>query len=300
MPKLFLVLFLFMAQSLTAQELICDVKVTYENVQQTDPSVFRNLEEKVRAFMNGTKWTTDKFEEEERIDCSLYLDILSEEGQNQFKAMATIKSTRPVYNSTYNSVMLDVIDNDFIFEFDPFTIIEYRQGEFSNNLTASLAFYAYTILGLDYDSFAMNSGKQYHEKARDIVMQASSTPFPGWTQNNTNNKGNLSKYWLNTNLTDNRYSPFKRIYYDYHRKILDGLYEKPQDSWDQMTKTLTMMDDFYKQNRNSPIVYMFFDAKSREIVNVMQKASPAQKQEVSELAQNIDPTNTKIYKTLNK
>ncbi len=297
---LYCLLFAMFAKAGFAQELNCEVKVTYENVQQADLSIFNNLESKIFSFLNDTKWTNEKFEDQERIQCSFYLDILSEESQNTYKAMATIKSTRPVYNSTYNTVLLDVIDTDFIFEFDPFTVLEYRQGEFSNNLTASLAFYAYTIIGLDYDSFKINGGNPYHDKAEDIVMQASTSNYPGWNQSNTNNKGQVSKYWINNNLTDPRYNTFRSLFYDYHRKALDNLYETPRDSWSTITNVMLKMDRFYKQNRNLAVVYIFFDAKAQEIVDIMQKASPAQKQKVAEMAQNIDPINTKIYKSLTK
>lgn len=283
-----------------AQELSCEVKVSYENVQQTDPSVFRSLEEKISAFLNERKWTNEKFEPEERIQCSFYLNILSEVNQNRFKAQATIKSTRPVYNSSYNTVVLDVIDNDFEFDFDPFAVIEYRKNEYVDNLSASLAFYALTIIGLDFDSFKQNGGYRYHKEANQIVNQATGAPFPGWTQSSTNNRGSVNKYWISQNLTENRYFTFKREFYNYHRNVLDQLYDEPQDSWKNMEAIIKRLEAFHKQNRNLQIMYLFFDAKSDEIVDVMSKATPAQKRSVSEKCQEMDPLNTKQYKTLLK
>jgi len=301
MHKLYSIFFLLVFPLFgSAQELNCEVKVTFENIQQTDPSVFRNLEQKISAFLNERRWTNDQFDPEERIDCSFYLNILSEVSQNRFKAQAVIKSTRPVYNSTYETVVLDVIDNDFEFEFDPFTVIEFRKNEFVDNLSSSLSFYALTIVALDYDSFAMNSGSRYHNEANRIVRQAASSPFPGWNQSNTNNRGNVSKYWISQNLTENRFYNFKREFFNYHRNVLDQLYDEPQQSWKNMESVITNLEKVHEQNRNLQIMYLFFDAKGEEIVKVMDKATPAQKRSVSEKCMAIDPINTKIYRTLTK
>ncbi len=292
--------FILLSFSSHCQELLCDVKVTTENVQQTDPSVFRSLEEKVRTFLNGTIWTSDKFDEDERIQASFYINIIDELGQDKFRAQTTIKSTRPVYDSDYETVMFDLIDNDFEFVFDPYTILEYRQGEYSDNLTAMLAFYAYTIIGIDYDAFSFDGGASFHDKAQDIVNQAATSSFPGWIATSSNNKGNKSKYWINRNLTEARYKPLKKITYDYHRNVLDQLYENPQESWKVLTSTLEGLQRFQKNNRNLPMIYMFFDAKNQEIVNIMEKASPAQKAQVYEVCTTIDPVHNKIYKALKK
>lgn len=301
MHKLLSLFFIiFFAQITFSQELNCDVRVTYENVSQNDPSIFRNLEEKIRNFLNETVWTNDNFAEEERIDCSCYLNIINETDMNRFEATATIKSSRPVYNSTYNSVVLDIIDKDFEFEYDPYTVLEYRENDFANNLTSSLAFYALTMIGLDYDSFQMNGGNLYHQKAQQIVQNATSAPFPGWTQSNTNNGGNLSKFWLSNNLTENRYTVFKTQFYNYHRQGLDQLYDEPREAWQSIENVINSLAKFQEQNRNLPIMYAFFDAKAEEIVNVMSKAQTSQKLKMSEQLQELDPINSKLYKSLQK
>lgn len=283
-----------------AQELNCDVRITYENLRQTDPAAFRTMEEKIRSFLNETAFTKDAFDEEERINCTFNINILRETGLNQYQAQATIVSTRPVYNSTYETVLLDVIDKDFFFEFDPYAILEYRENEFANNLTSMLAFYAYTIIGLDYDSFEKNGGKEYHDRARQIVQNAQSTPYPGWTQSNTNNGGDLSKFWINNNLTETRYTTFRNNFYEYHRNGLDQLYDDPQESWETITKVATSFANFNQSNRNLPIMYIFFNAKAEEIVEIMEKASPNQQQKVVESCIEVDPTNNKLYKSLLK
>lgn len=293
-------LFCVISISAVGQELNCDVRVTYENLRQTDPATFRSLEDKIRVFLNETAFTNDEFKEEERIDCTCNINILTEAGMNQFQAQATIVSTRPVYNSTYETVLLDVIDKDFQFEFDPYVILEYRENDFANNLTSMLAFYAYTMIGLDYDSFEQNGGRQYHEKARQIVQNATATPYPGWTQSNTNNGGDMSKFWINQNLTEARYSSFKNNFYNYHRNGLDLLYENPQEAWKTITEVSTNFQNFNKQNRNLPIMYVFFNAKAEEIVEIMAKATPLQQQKVVESLQEVDPANTKLYKSLLK
>lgn len=301
MQKLFNIFALMMLTcTLQAQELNCEVNVTFENVTQTDPTVFRNLEQKIQAFLNETKWTNNDFDTEERINCTINLNILSEVNQNSYRAQATIKSTRPVYNSTYETIVLDVIDNDFEFEYDPFVVIQYRENQFVDNLSASLAFYALTIIGLDYDTFSQNGGLKYHREAAQLVNQGAATQFPGWTQANSNNRGDVSKYWISQNLTENRFFNFKREFYNYHRQVLDILYDEPQDAWNNMENMLNRLEQFHKQNRNLQILYIFFDAKAEEIVNVMEKATPSQKQTVAEKCEVMDPLNTKLYRTLIK
>ena len=280
------------------QELNCDVEVSYENIRQTDPSVFRTLENKIFQFLNETAWTNDAFDEDERINCSFYLNITNEVSLNTFQATATITSTRPVYNSTYNSVVFDVIDKDFEFEFDPYTVLEYRENDFANNLTSSLAFYAYTIIGLDYDSFINGGGRQYHETARQIVQNASSSPYPGWTQSNTNNGGDVSKFWINNNLTEARYNLFRTNFYSYHREGLDQLYDEPRKSWEALTSSIESLHRFHRQNRNMAMMYVFFEAKAQEIVDIMSEAPNAQQQAVAEACIEMDPLNNKLYKAL--
>lgn len=258
------------------------------------------MEKNIWTFLNETAFTDDQFEEEERINCTFNINIIKEVGLNQYQAQATIVSTRPVYNSTYETVIFDLIDKDFYFEFDPFSTLEYRENEYANNLTSMLAFYAYTIIGLDYDSFAYNGGRKFHEIARQIVQNAQASPYPGWTQADTNNGGDLSKYWISNNLTEARYNSFKTNFYEYHRNGLDKLYENPQDSWETITDVTTSLAAFNKQNRNLPIIYIFFNAKAQEIVDIMGKANPNQQQKVVESCLEIDPLNNKLYKSLLK
>jgi len=301
MQKLFnLLALLLLSSSLHAQELNCEARVTFENVQQTDPTLFRAMEEKIQAFLNETKFSNSDFAQEEKIDCTFYLNILSEVSQGTFNAQATIKSTRPVYNSSYETILLDVIDSDFEFQYDPFVVIEYRKNEFVDNLSASLTFYALTMLGLDFDSFAQNGGLKYHREAAQIVAQAAGTQFPGWTAANTNNRGDISKYWISQNLTENRYFNFKREFYNYHRTVLDNLYDDPQLAWQSMEFVIQSMEQFADKNRNLPLIYIFFDAKAEEIVNIMEKATPSQKRVVAASCETMDPLNTKLYRSLIK
>ncbi len=294
------ILFFLILISAEAQELNCEVKVTTEDIQVTDPSVFRELERKIFEFLNNTKWTTEKFEEQERIDCSFYLNILRESGPDQFDAVATIKSSRPVYNSVYNTVILDVHDKDFVFTFDPFTTLEYRQNEFANNLTASLAFYAYTIIGLDFDSFGRSSGRPYHAKAKQLVEIAATEPYPGWKVGSTNNRGNLSKYWISENLTNNKYMNIRHAYYDYHRQGLDQMYSNPQAGQRTILNALKRLQTLNKQNKNLPMMALFFNAKRDEIVGVFSKASPSLKNNVVNIVMEIDLANDRTYRKLLK
>lgn len=293
-----LFLFLFFCFHVSAQELNCDVRVSYENIQQTDPTVFRGLEDKIRTFMNETVWTSEEFQNNERIDCSVYLNIKKELDLNKYSATATIKSTRPVFNSSYTTVVLDIIDNDFDFEYDQYTVFQYRENDFANNLTASLAFYAYTIIGLDFDTFSVNSGMEYHKKAQEIVQTASSSPYSGWTQSKTNNNGQISRYWINQNLTNSKFSQFKSAYYEYHREGLDQLFDEPSQAWERIANVIYRVERIDNKDRNLALTYMFFKAKAQEIVDILKKAPVRIRSGVSEKAMKVDPLNSRIYKQL--
>jgi len=294
------VFFCLGSQILSAQELNCDVKVTYENIQVTDPSVFRDLEKQIFDFMNNTKWTRDKFEAQEKIDCSIYINILKELSLNKFSAQATIKSSRPVYNSSYTTVVFDVIDKDFEFNFDQFSVLQYRETEFADNLTSSLAFYALTIIGMDYDSFQRNGGARYHKQAQEIVATATSANAPGWTANTTNNRGNVSKFWISENLTNPKYKNYSLAIYDFHRNGLDKMYDNPNVAWRGVLNSLKKIQTINKERRNLPILSTYFNAKSDEIVGIFSKAPGNLKTEAANIALEVDVARTKTYKKLLK
>jgi len=291
---------LMLAPSLLAQELNCDVNVTYENIQPDDPNLFKDLEQNIRDFMNDTVWTRDEFQPQERINCSIYIDIVKEISLDQFSATATIKSSRPVFNSDYKTVVFDLVDRDFEFKYDQFITLSFKESEYSDNLTSMLAYYAYTIIGLDYDTFQRGSGLRHFKKAQDIVNSASSSPFPGWTANNTNNRGELTKYWLNENLLNPKYRNIRDAYYDYHRNGLDHMYDDPQIAYRSTIAAVKRLKIVNQQRRNLPMIYTFFNAKSDEITGLFSDAPTTFKTQIVNLVTELDPINSRKYEAILK
>ena len=181
MRKIFIILsFVFFGSQLFAQEINCAVTINAEKVTQTDPKIFKTLETAIFEFMNTRKWTDDVFLPEERIECQILISITEELSSDRFRAQTSIVSRRPVFGSDYNSTLFNFQDKDFEFIYSEYQPLEFNENQYTNNLTAMLAYYAYIIIGLDYDSFALKGGDKYFLKAQTIVNQASNSDFKGW------------------------------------------------------------------------------------------------------------------------
>ena len=204
---------------LSAQELDCQVSVIAPTVNNVETSVFEQLETAITEFMNGRRWTTDEFTLTERVTCTMQITINKANSQTNFEGTIQVQSSRPVYNSNYNAPLLMVNDNDFDFTYAPGTMLQYSPDQFRDNLTSVLAFYAYLILAMDYDSFALEGGTNWYTQAQTVVTNAQglSSPPAGWSAAD----GKQSRYALIDNILSQTFRPLRRCYYEYHRIGLD-------------------------------------------------------------------------------
>ena len=207
------------------QELACVVLVNDKRVQTQERQVFRDLEVAISNFMNNREWTDDIFKDEEKIKCNIYI-TLKEKSVSQpfFEATVQIQSQRPVYGTDFNTQLLDFIDNKWKFEYSISQPIIYSENSFTNELTALLSFYAYIIIGIDYDTFSPNGGSPYFDKAFNIMSNAPQTSKSGWSSfGNTRDR-----YWLIANLNDIKFRPFRKALYIYHLQGMDIINEDNQ------------------------------------------------------------------------
>jgi len=269
-----------------SQELNCTVEVNSDQIQGTNKSVFETLKTSVAEYFNTTKWTNAQFSPNEKIECRFFLTV-KEYKDDRIKGDIQVQLSRPVYNSTYTTTLLNFKDTKVDFEYkegDPLVFTENNSND--SNLTALLNFYAYLFLALDFDSFSPLGGQAYFDKAATVVQMAQSGGEIGWRafEDNKNRSAVLSSF------TDNNTSGIRRMIYDYHRKGLDEMVTSPDKGRATIHEAVKMMDKVYQVAPMSVALSMFRDAKLDELVNLYSKAPQSQRDEVFEMLSKLYPT----------
>lgn len=281
-------------------ELECNVRVNTPQLQNTDRSVFDQLEVTMREFLNNTKWTKDVFEEEERIKCNFILTVKTEQENNIFEAELAVQAVRPVYGSGYETPLISHLDKDVVFRYDQNQPIEFLPDATDNqNLPALLAFYVYTILGLDYDSYSLYGGDAHLLMAQQIVnnIQNSATnSSPGWRPNDGGK--NRNRYWIIENLLNPRVRPYRAAMYTYHRKGLDLFTTDMESGKTAILQALEEVDKVNTAYFNSMITQMFANAKKDELVEMWKIGDKPKKDRVVQIMTKIDPANSQRYREI--
>ena len=297
MKKLFLffvvVVFVFQA---CAQELLCNVRVNSSQVQTSDRKVFQTMQKEVYEFINNRKWTSTNIQNEERIECTIMINISKKISNDEFEGSIQIQSTRPVYGTSYKSTLFNYLDNNFRFKYLEYQSLEFSESTHMSNLTSVLAFYVNIILGLDFATFSEDGSYEYFNKAQIIVNNAQNAPEKGWKAF----ESDKNRYWLAHDLMDQRYSEFHMCMYRYHRQGLDKLGEEPEDARFEITEALEALKSIYRENSSAFILKLFFDAKADEIVNIYSEAFPNEQARVIKTLVEIDPSNSSKYQAITK
>ena len=297
--RLFYIIFLtvFLQQQITSQELNCNVEINTAKIQGTNKQIFETLQTAITDFMNTRNWTNLSFDNQERIECNLVLTILEYDNVSRMTATLQVQSRRPVYGSTYNTTMLNYVDNDFEFDYEEFTPLEFTETSYISNLTSVLAFYAYIIIGLDADSFSREAGLPYFTLADRIVNNAQSGGSVGWRGADSRTRKN--RYWLVNNLLDPNYARLREFTYTYHRSGLDQMFNNVTEGRAQILNSVSLLDAV---NKAKPSPFMHFlnvlvDAKKDEIVQVFADESvpSEQKQAVYAMMVKLDPAGKQNY-----
>lgn len=294
MFKYILIIFIFCASNIVAQELNCQVTVASPQIQgTTEKQIFEQLQKSIFEFMNNTKWTKDNYTTAERIDCSILINITKKLETDEYKATIQIQSRRPVFKSSYFSPAVNYIDENFTFKYQQFQQLEFNLNTYSTNLTSVLSFYAYIILANDYDTFSSLGGTEYFQKAQLIVSNAQSSGEVGWKSQETNK----NRYWIPENALQPVFLPIRECMYKFHRMGLDVMFDKSDDGRAEILKSLESLLEVYKNRPASFIMELFFNAKADEIVNIFSKGLPDQKSKVVQILTTVSPANTtKWYK----
>jgi hypothetical protein len=291
-------LFLFLLPS-SAQEFRCRLQITSQQIQGTNKQIFQTLQGAMNEFINGRAWTNYKFSANERIECSMLMNIQDMPSGDQFKGTLQIQVRRPIFNSSYYSVLFNYVDNDLDFRYVEFEPLEFSETSHLSNLTSILAFYAYVILGLDFDSYGLNAGTEFFQKAEKIMNNAQNANERGWRAGESTSRKN--RYWLISSILDADYAPIREFIYNYHLHGMDQLYEKLIEARSVIAESLVLLQDVYK-NRPDPFMHFLqvvLDAKSDEFVNIFQGSMDDEKRRVLAILNQIDPTHTEKYRKIN-
>jgi len=289
-----LLLLLFNLSAFT-QELLCDVQIIRTQVQSVPASVFDNIESIINDFMNSRRWTQDNYSPEERIECTILLNIQEVENNISFKGTLQIQSSRPVFNSNYKSPILNFIDEDFTFSYQSNTVIEFSPDVFRNNLTSILGYYAYMIIGYDYESFSPKGGAKSFGIAQQVVNNAQSSNTTGWSAFDRNGRNRNA---LVDNMLQPVFNPLRSCIYKYHREGLDKMSSDLPKARMAIIEALEMLKELHNLRPASYNQQLFFSAKADEIVNIFTLAPEEEKKRVLAVLNILDPGNLTKYKKL--
>ena len=287
------------ALDLSAQELNCTVTLNYDQLvaqQKTDEQAMNQLRTYISDFMNTTRWTNDQFTQAERIGCKLNINLIKSLSQGIYEANAQLIVTRPIYNSTYESVLFSFVDRNFSFKFLPNTPMFFNENNYTDELPFALAFFANIVLTLDYDSFSKLGGSPYLQKAFNLANIATNSSAFGkaWRSNGDTR----NRYALVENLMSQQFLPFREGIYNYHRLGLDTATETPGLARKKGMEMLTTAKQVAQLRPGAVLINSFFDAKSEEFYNLMREASPDDRQQAFTLLSALDPTKTELYRKL--
>ena len=271
-------------RSIHAQELNAQVLVNADLVNQTNQQIFKTLERSLNEFLNTQVWTNQDLLPQEKITCSFVFN-LTNYSNDQFEATLQVQSQRPVFDTNYDTPILNFLDRDIVFNYQEFQPLFFNQSSFESNLVSLLSFYAYVILGLDADTFTENGGAPYYEQALQVVNLAQVTSRKGWKPSD----GTRNRFWLIDNLRANTFREYRQALYEYHRAGLDQLTRAPLEGKEAIMKSIQQLEPLFLRRPNAFLLQIFFDAKVEEIVNLFKEGPKVDFKETEAVLKKIAP-----------
>jgi hypothetical protein len=297
MKKTILVLTaIFYAFIIQAQELRCNVTVTAQSIQGANRQIFRTMQADIYEFMNNRKWTEHAYTYDEKIKCNILIRLDEQLSTDEFRGSIQVQLIRPVFGSSYETTVLNIKDNDFRARYVEFQALEFNETSNRDNLTNILAFYAYIILGFDYDTFSPEGGTPYFEKAQAIVNNSQNAVEKGWKAF----ESERNRYWLVENIMNKSYTDFRKCMYTYHRQGLDLMGQKAEEGRANIANALRDIQKVFRRRPSIYILQMFFDSKSDELVNIFSKSYPDERNRVVAILNEVDPSNGNKYKRISE
>ncbi|NJC26268.1 type IX secretion system protein PorD [Neolewinella antarctica] len=304
-----LLLLVSLCTSVRAQsEIRWTVNLNTEQITQTDKSQLQALEKDLVTFLNGQTWTGDRFEEEERIEATVFLTIRERMEQstkgdgasiptpNQFTGTMAIQSLRPIYGVGDQTPVFNTQDENIDFSYRQGEGIQYSEQSYLSDLGTIMAFYSYIIIGLDYDTFSPLGGTPHFNKARELYNR-----LPPGLQNTNGWKTTArsrNRFFLMDNILDPRMLPMRRAYYNYHRLGLDMMTTDQISARNNITIAVEDAQKANAANPNSVFAQAFVDAKREEIIEIYKGATGVEQNTVITAMSRIDPAKSGDYRSI--
>ncbi len=284
-------------RSACAQELNCSVQINSQRLQGTNRLLFQDMQKSMNEFVNNTKWTTNAFANEERIECTMLFTLTEQIGSNEFKGTLAVQLRRPIYGTSYQSPLLNFVDEQIQFRYMEGQPLTFSESSYTDNLTSLLAFYSYILLGFDYDSFSNLGGSEYFAKADRIVQNAQQSDMPGWKAYEGSRK---NRYWLAENYNSDKYRPLREASYRYYRLGLDEMSDKLTTGRASILQALLAIQRVYRQRPDVEMlaIRVFLDTKRDELAQVFTESASGEKAKAMNALIEIDPGNSSKYQEI--
>jgi hypothetical protein len=286
MYRYLLLLFVLTGFKSNAQELNCVVNINSAEIGISNKQVFVTMQNAIFEYMNNTKWTNIAYLENEKINCSLTINIIDNPATNQYKGSLQLQVSRPVYNATYTTSVLNFNDNDINFNYEEYQPLVYNENSFDSNLVSILTFYVYTILGFEADSFGYKGGEEFHKLAEGVVNVAQQGGGKGWKKID----GNNTRYQLNENLLSPVYEQYRKTMYEYHLHGLDQMADDKRGAKENIAQAIIDLNKLYNDRPNTFLIRVFMDTKSEEIVDIFSDGPKINITELREVLSRIFPS----------
>lgn len=279
-----------------SQEIYCEVQINTQQVEGTDKKVFETLRTAVFEFMNNRNWTSYNYSIEERIECTILINVTARISSDEFQAELNMALKRPIFNSAYNSTTLNYIDKDFNFKYVEYQPLEFVEGTFRSNLTSVLAYYVYMFIGLDFDSYTVYGGSPFFEKAENIVNAAQNSGLAGWKSF----ESQKNRFWMVENLMNPSYQLIRKFMYEYHRLGLDVMYGDAPKGRAAILKSMGYLEEVKNGWPNLFFLQLLVDAKGDEMINIFSEGSATEKSRALTILKKLDPANSSKYEDMMK
>jgi hypothetical protein len=289
-------LYILLAVSAGAQELLVKVTINSSQVEGSDKSVFENLQQTLEQWMNDKQWTELQFQQNERINVNFNITVQKyDKGNNRFTCTAMIQANRPVYNSAYTTTLYNNKDGDFNFDFVQFDQLNFMEENIDNQLTALMAYYAYLIIGLDLDSFGPMAGTEVLRRCMNLTNNAQDLGFPGWKAF----EDSRNRFAIINDYLDEAMKPFRQMQYDYYRKGLDEMSNNAERGRGNISEALELLKQAHQDKPLSLLPQIWTDYKRDELANIYKgKGTQKEKEAVYNILFNLNASQSNAWEKI--
>jgi hypothetical protein len=295
----FLLICLLSSWAVQAQELLTSISINTEQLQldqqRGGSNVYAELQKTMQEFMNGRRWSSDNFSPEEKIKLNINLLLTKSSAQGDIEATARVQVLRPVFGTSYETVLLNFVDRNFNFKYQLGNPITYNDNNYTDNLSSLMAYYAYLGLTYSYDSFGTRGGEPFVQKLNNLTNLAQNSGSGWGVMSDVRSRIGVSENLINQNL-----QPMRDIYYDYHRLYLDKMTENPDATRKGILEILKQIRQINSIRPGAASIRVFFEAKAEEIISLLDEALPAERQQAFTYLSTLDPIRTEAYRRLIK